>query len=268
MSPTFMPHIAAYDNELGVPYCAVTARGCSTGNLVKGRGTMTNGNELNCPNTLDGCGDGNFGKYLQYELLERIKIESMSGDYMMEGSLVKIMATAFVFDVNDNHVEIFYTAQHRSSGLAVYWKCHNYGNRTSRAIRVLCLPSGGSTIQAVCVNFCAFNDIPPLNACSGEGLDNRDDLALTVFRLPTPLPSAAPSTNPTSTMLPSAAPSAAPSTPVSNPPTNASGSTSAKRIRLSSTTGEMLQMFEFQVISSGANVAVNGVASHHQRSTI
>ncbi|KAL3787821.1 hypothetical protein ACHAWO_012293 [Cyclotella atomus] len=38
-------------------------------------------------------------------------------------------------------------------------------------------------------------------------------------------------------------------------------SRSAKRIRLSSTTGEVLQMFEFQVISSGANVAINKVAT-------
>jgi hypothetical protein len=103
MLPTFMPTVLR----------SLVVRGCSTSDLVKGRGTMSGGYEVNYPNTLDDCTDGNSGKYLQYESLERIKIESLSGDYMSEGSLVKIKATAFVYNANDNHGEIYYKYRQR-----------------------------------------------------------------------------------------------------------------------------------------------------------
>lgn len=88
---------ATYDSALNVPHCMTISRGCSTGDLVLSRGTITDGNELNAPNTLDGCTDGDTGSYLQDESLERVVVESLSGDYITEGSSVKVTATANVF---------------------------------------------------------------------------------------------------------------------------------------------------------------------------
>jgi hypothetical protein len=98
VTPTFMPDLASYDDKLGVPYCAATARGCSTGDLFKYKGESTTyciNVELNSPNTLDGCIGGNLGS----ERVEKIFIESLSGDYMTGGSLVTVTATLIVWSV-------------------------------------------------------------------------------------------------------------------------------------------------------------------------
>ncbi|KAL3781625.1 hypothetical protein HJC23_002002 [Cyclotella cryptica] len=70
--------------------------------------------------------------------------------------------------------------------------------------------------------------------------------------LPSPLPSNSPSTNPSVSFAPSSAPSYSPSSlcyPI------------ARKMKLQSTTGQQIQMFEVQVFSSGLNVAVGKTAT-------
>lgn len=49
------PQIAVYDTIYKAPRCVVYGSECSSGDLVVGRGSVTGGNELNAPNTVDSC---------------------------------------------------------------------------------------------------------------------------------------------------------------------------------------------------------------------
>ena len=90
--------LAAYDANIGAPRCSQHGSKCDSFDLLNGRGLMKDGNEQNAPNTLDACTDGNSGKYLRDEYIERILVrsgdifDSDSNNDMEEGGRVTIIA--------------------------------------------------------------------------------------------------------------------------------------------------------------------------------
>ena len=91
--------IALYDNIYMAPACMVWGSECSSEDLLEGRGTMVGGNEINAPNTVDSCQDGNGGTYGTDESLEKIVVRSgwTSGEgmnkAMVKGQRATIIAT-------------------------------------------------------------------------------------------------------------------------------------------------------------------------------
>ena len=62
---------------MGAPVCSTAALSCTTGpELIKGTDANV---EINAPNTLDTCADGNYGGYLSDESIESIKVSGKNG---------------------------------------------------------------------------------------------------------------------------------------------------------------------------------------------
>lgn len=95
--------IAFYDANYGVPRCTVWGTECSSEQLLAGRGSMTNGNEPNAPNTIDGCQDGNSGTYKVDESIEKIVVRSGwtsgvgIGEPMVKGGRATIIASIYAY---------------------------------------------------------------------------------------------------------------------------------------------------------------------------
>ena len=95
--------IAVFDAAYHVPRCSVWGSECSSGNLLVGRGTITGGNELDAPNTIDSCQDGNAGTYGIDESIEKIVVRSgwVSGvgmnQAMVKGERATIIATVHAY---------------------------------------------------------------------------------------------------------------------------------------------------------------------------
>jgi choice-of-anchor B domain-containing protein len=89
------PQIAAYNEALGVPSCAIGSS-CDTHSLLNGRHDL--GPEPNQPNTLDNCLDGKTGTYHSDESLDAIFISSDSGEDMSEGSAVTVKADVWCWN--------------------------------------------------------------------------------------------------------------------------------------------------------------------------
>jgi hypothetical protein len=113
---------------------------------------MSGGNELNAPNTLDGCADESSGSYLNDESNERVIVESNSGGFITEGGLVRVTANVFVWGMNSDYADFYYTAD----AYQVDWQYIGTVSPPDDGAQEVSLsytvPRGAST-QAVRVNF-------------------------------------------------------------------------------------------------------------------
>ncbi|KAL3805312.1 hypothetical protein HJC23_009019 [Cyclotella cryptica] len=96
--------IAEYDSTLLAPHCRGRNRSCDSGDLLVGRAS-----EMNSPNTIDGCVDGEDTTETYAESVKRIRITSVNGDDLRGGDLVKIQATVISFSVQDR-VDFYYAS--------------------------------------------------------------------------------------------------------------------------------------------------------------
>jgi leucyl aminopeptidase len=81
---------------------------------------MTGGNELNAPNTIDNCQDGNSGNYHSDESIDKIVVRSGdvsgngAGESMRAGQKATIIATVFAWGTGTSDTADFYYSTNSS----------------------------------------------------------------------------------------------------------------------------------------------------------
>jgi hypothetical protein len=178
VNPTGVPDLTAvYSATYKAPSCAAGGKSCDTGaTLVNGRGTMTSGNELNRPNTLNAtCADGNSGTYHGDESLDRVKIATNDGTALAAGKAVTITFTAWCYSSTDK-LDVYYATNVTTPSwvLVGTQSCTAAGVKAFTATYTL--PSG-STTQAVRGN---LRYSTTAGSCTTGGYDDRDDLVFGV----------------------------------------------------------------------------------------
>jgi hypothetical protein len=102
------PSTATFNPNLQVPSCSVSC-GCDTVSLVRGRGTMSGGFEMNNPNTLNrSCADGNSGSYKRDESIDKLRLTTADKGLIVPGKSVKLEVTAYCVNSTDK-VDLYYT---------------------------------------------------------------------------------------------------------------------------------------------------------------
>lgn len=154
--------------------CNEIGTSCTTGDsLIR----AVNDDELNTPNSLDSCTDGNGGNHLSDESIESITVRSLSG-HLQEGATVEISAVVWPWTNGfSQDTADFYFADNTN---APNWVLIGSVVPESTSYQTLTvqykLPAG--TMQAVRVNFRWRGS--PNGACSGGNYDDVDDLAFAV----------------------------------------------------------------------------------------
>lgn len=183
-SPFFGPS-AFYDPLLGAPRCDSIQNECSSGSLLVGRGSMSGGHELNAPNAIDGCIDGNNGIYKIHESIERIVIRSGavngtgSEKAMSEGGEATITASVWVRSTSEDYADFYYTVDVYNPNWQYIGTVIPAGTGYQDLAMPYTLPFGAST-QAVRVNFRYSGSS---DHCTVGSYDDRDDLVFSVLRL-------------------------------------------------------------------------------------
>ena len=95
----FQP-LAAFNVGLGAPSCGTFGTACTSGDLLKKRGSI-GGGELNQPSSIDTCTDGSDGIYRTDESMEAITIADKNGGIMTTGSTVVISADVLAYTYDD-----------------------------------------------------------------------------------------------------------------------------------------------------------------------
>jgi hypothetical protein len=172
------PQLATYNTTLRVPSCT-TACGCDTGTTaIKGRGTMTGGNETNRPNTLGGtCVDGNSGSYQADESLEQITLKTVDQGNLAPGKQVQATFRVYCYSTSDR-LDVYYTTNTTTPSwatLATNLACTASGFQTFTQTFNLNATATGQ--QAIRGNF-RFGGTA--GTCSTGSYNDRDDLAFTV----------------------------------------------------------------------------------------
>lgn len=168
---------ATYNTTYKTTACPAGGKSCDTGaTLVNGRGTMTSGNELNRPNTLNAsCADGNSGTYHSDESLDRVKIATNDGTALAAGKAVTITFTAYCYSSTDK-LDVYYATNVTTPS----WVLIGTQSCTAAGVKAFTasytLPSG-STTQAVRGN---LRYSTTAGSCTAGAYDDRDDLVFGV----------------------------------------------------------------------------------------
>jgi hypothetical protein len=80
--------LAQHDSSFTAPVCRGSSNICDSGDLLHGRAS-----EVNAPNTIDGCSDGQDKNTTYNESVSRIVVRSINGDELRGGNVAKIQAT-------------------------------------------------------------------------------------------------------------------------------------------------------------------------------
>jgi hypothetical protein len=175
------PQLATYNATLKVPSCTA-ACGCDTGaTALKGRGTMTSGNETNRPNTLGGtCVDGNSGTYQTDESLEQITLKTTDQGNLAPGKQVTVTVKAHCYSSTDK-LDLYYSTNPTAAtptwtALATGLACPNTRGFYTFS-HTFDLNATATGQQAIRGNF-RFSSTA--GACTTGGYDDRDDLVFTV----------------------------------------------------------------------------------------
>jgi hypothetical protein len=170
---------ATYNSTYKAPACAAGGKSCDTGaSIINGRGTMTNGNETNRPNTINtSCADGNSGTYHTDESIDRMSIATGDGTVLAAGKSVTVSVTVWCYDTTDR-LDLYRTASIPGTGSPTWTligtqSCTASGARTFTATYTL--PTGAT--QAVRGNFRYGGTA---GTCSSGNYNDRDDLVFGV----------------------------------------------------------------------------------------
>ncbi|WP_225408336.1 endopeptidase [Stigmatella hybrida] len=174
------PLTAAYNTTTKTPACTAGC-GCDTGaTLIKGRGTMSGGNELNRPNTLGGtCADGNSGTYQSDESIDRIAIKTVDQGAFAPGKQVTVDVTVWCYGSTD-FLDLYYTTAVGTPSWTELVKnlaCTGAGSKTFSQTFTLHGTATGQ--QAVRAQF-RYGTSSTVVACTSGGYNDRDDLVFPV----------------------------------------------------------------------------------------
>ena len=214
--------IALLDADYNVPNCKVSGTSCSSGDLLLGRATKgpTSAGELNSPNTIDGCFDGDSGSYRSDESLESILVYSSDANRNADGGSLRVgryatvNATVWAWGTGSSDSADFYYTDDTE---AVAWNYLGSVVPEAGGEQVLTSPISflleSSVTYAVRVRF-RWDGSP--NPCNNGGYDDADDLLFTVVSAGSNPDTNSPSTSPS--IKPSRSPSKSPSLAPSNGP--------------------------------------------------
>jgi len=137
---------ATYDATFKVPRCSIVGSSCDSFDLLTGKGTMTNGVELNQPNTINNsCTDGSFGVFHANESIDRIRVSTLDGTPIAPGKFLRVDVTFYAFS-NGDRLDIFVSGSATTplwSQIATLWP--EAGLQTLSATYML----GPGNVQAV-----------------------------------------------------------------------------------------------------------------------
>ena len=173
---------ASYDATFGAPFCDTVGSECSSGTLLNGRGTMNGGSELNEPNTIDGCMDGNLGTYDTDESLEGIVVRSGAingtgaGQSLEVGNVATIVANVHAFGDGSGDWADFYYASDYNPEWTYIGTLQPSQPGFQDLMMEYTLPFG--QIQGVRVNYRFGGDV---GSCSTGDYDDRDDIFFTAY---------------------------------------------------------------------------------------
>ena len=102
------PNELVFDLTLGAPACHAVGSVCDSVEILDGRGVM--GPEVNAPNTLDNCTDGNIGTYHVDESVDRIRVYTTDGSDFAAGVDVTIEVTVWVWGASSDRLDLYYTS--------------------------------------------------------------------------------------------------------------------------------------------------------------
>ncbi|KAL7535943.1 hypothetical protein ACHAXR_010292, partial [Thalassiosira sp. AJA248-18] len=172
---------AIYDSELGSPACRSEGPLCDTGNLVDGRGKVgvNATTELNFPNSIDGCEDGDKGNYHKHGSIDRLVVKTTDGANFKEGSRIMIEATVFSRKRNEYNADFYYTADANDPKwifIGEQSASNENGAKVLSVEHTLFLPG---SLQAVRVNLREGERVGG-SSCSGGRKDDIDDIVFAV----------------------------------------------------------------------------------------
>ncbi|WP_225412935.1 endopeptidase [Stigmatella hybrida] len=179
---TCVPAQAGFDATLTAPKCAAGCA-CDTGpTLIKGRGTMTNGNETNRPNTLSTsvCADGNSGSFHSDESIDRMAIKTVDKGPLYAGKKVTVEVTVWCFGTADS-LDLYYTTKPSKpywNTLATSLPCTAAdAGKAKTFTHTFNLQSSSTGLQAIRAQFRYQSSA---GTCSTGNYNDRDDLIFTV----------------------------------------------------------------------------------------
>ncbi len=168
---------AVYDATLKAPKCTTVGTSCDSGaTLLNGRGTETNGNEVNRPNTINSsCVDGNSGTYHTDESNDRLKIAATSGN-LTHGQTATITATVYAYSTGSSDtLDLYYAPNANSPVWTLIGSMVPAAGGVQTITKTFTLPTG--SLQAIRAN---FRYQGTASSCSTGTYDDHDDLIFAV----------------------------------------------------------------------------------------
>ena len=144
---------------------------------IGSRDSIEGKSELNSPNTVDGCQDGKYGKYLEDESVESISVvQSGSGEFIAGGN-VAVSVEAFCYD-EENVVHIEYKSGDRDFEIVRSFRC-SYGEAIETFSHSFNLDSveGYHVIRGFITYINDFD-----MTCGAGNYDDADDVVLLIGR--------------------------------------------------------------------------------------
>jgi hypothetical protein len=136
-----------------------------------------NPSEPNSPNTIDTCTDGVSGAYNSDESLNSITITKVGGGYITQGSDVEISAQVYVYNVNTDKTDFFYsTVVNGSPSWTLITTLSAAGTGLQTVKTTWTLPTGYDIMAIRGVH--RYNGAA--NGCPGGGYDDVDDLVFMI----------------------------------------------------------------------------------------
>ncbi|MBI3474167.1 MAG: hypothetical protein HY010_00405 [Acidobacteria bacterium] len=168
---------AVFDSVLKAPKCATVGTSCDSGpTLLLGRGTMTGGNEVNRPNTINStCADGNSGTFHSDESNDRLSISATSGN-LTHGATATVNATVWAWSgFTNDHLDLYSAANANSPTWTLIGTITPTAAGAQTISRTFTLPTG--TLQAVRAQFRYQGSA---SSCTAGSFNDHDDLIFAV----------------------------------------------------------------------------------------
>ena len=168
---------AVYDSTLKAPKCATVGISCDSGpTLLLGRGTMSGGNEVNRPNTINSsCADGNSGTFHSDESNDRLLITSSSGN-LTHGTTATVSATVWAWSgFTSDSLDLYYAANANSPSWVLIGTITPTVAGAQTISRTFTLPTGA--LQAVRAQFRYQGSA---SSCTSGSYNDHDDLIFAV----------------------------------------------------------------------------------------
>jgi hypothetical protein len=169
---------AVFDATLRAPKCATVGSSCDSGpTLLLGRGTMSGGNEVNRPNTINGsCADGNSGTFHSDESNDRLVIASTNGGSLTHGNTATVTATVWAWTTpSQDHLDLYFAANASSPVWTLIGTITPTVVGAQTISRTFTLPTG--SLQAVRAQ---FRYQGTATSCTTGSFNDHDDLIFAV----------------------------------------------------------------------------------------